>query len=294
MAAGTITVTQSYNFGKLTLQAGSLAYVAICTQGTGAEVGTWPTQIQVQAAVIAAAPLTYNGLPAQDCSVEHVTDHIYLCEVTYARAQNKELVPEAGGPIIDFDTTGGQQHINVSKSATVYVPSGGATPPDDSKIVIGDDGHKIHGLDIGFGAYRFSEEWTLPDTGAPGTPTGGVAATACNAAYRAVLKGLTYKTNAAEFRGFAIGEVLFEGATGRRVKGGQFCVTYKFAVSRNESSIAVGSITVTAKKGWQYLDVKMKDSTTATRKYQIPAEARVHTVYDAGDFSTLKIGEAAI
>lgn len=289
--AGTITVSQAYNFGPLTLQQGSLAYVVQCTPDAGS--GVYPTQVAVQAAVIAAAPLSYGGLPAQDCKVEHLTDALYLCEVQYQRQQNKEQEPETGGPVIDFDTTGGTQHITVAKATTSYVPTGGTAR--DVKNVIGDDGKKVHGVDIGYGVYRFGEEWFLLDTGYPTTnPSGQYAATACSATYRAILKGLTYKTNAAAFRGFAIGEVLFEGASGRRVKGGMFAVNYKFAVSPNAANVAVGDITVTAKKGWQYLDVRMKDSANADRIVQIPAQANVHTVYDSGDFSALAIGEAAI
>lgn len=89
----------------------------------------------------------------------------------------------------------------------------------------------------GYG-YRFSECWALP----------------CDPAYMAILRGLTLRTNAAPFRGFAAGAILFEGADGQATDQGRFIVTFKFAVS----------LTV-----------------------QAPGKA----IYYSGDFSTLQIGE---
>jgi hypothetical protein len=295
--AGTVTVTQAYNLGTLSWQGGALTYVVACTPDAG--TGVYPTQAEVVTAVQAAVPANLamigtNGylLPLDDVKLEHVTDALWLVEATFKRPQPRDKLPESNGPVIDFDTTGGTQHIVVSKAYQSYVPGGGTVR--DVKGVIGDDGKRVNGVDIGYAVYRFSEEWTLPDTSVPSTPGGGIAATACTTAYRATLKALTFRTNSAAFRGFAIGEVLFEGATGRRVKGGAFDVTYKFAVSPNATNLAVGDITVSSKGGWQYLDVRMKDSANADRVVQVPAQATVHTVYDAGDFSQLAIGTGAL
>lgn len=296
---GTITVEQAYDLGTLTQQSGSLAFVIKCTPDPA--TGVYPTQADVVAAMQGVVPsnTVLNStwgyqMPLDDLKVEHITDKLYTAEAIFKRPASKDRMPEAAGPVLDFDTSGGSQHIIVSKAATVYVAAGTAAPPANTNTVIGADGKRVHGVDIGFGVYRFSEEWTLPDTAVPAAPTGCMAATACTPAYRAIVKGLTFRTNAAPFRGFAIGEVLFEGANGRRVKGGAFSVTYKFAVSPNATGLAAGDITGIQKTGWQYLDVKMKDSATAASLYQVPAEARVHTVYEAGDFGTLAIGTGAI
>ena len=282
-----IAVTQAYDLGTITSQGGSLFYIVTCS--------TAASQTSVIAAVQTAIPSnsamlsTYGWImPLDDLKVTHLTDTLWTVEAVYKRPQPRDIQPEENnGPVIDFDTSGGSQHIVMSKATTSYVPSGKTVRT--VKGVIGDDGKKVHGVDIGFAVYRFSEEWTLPDSaGENATPT------KCNAAYRAILKGLTFKTNAAAFRGFAVGEVLFEGATGRRIKGGAFAVTYKFAVSPNATGVAVGDITVSQKPGWAYLDVRMEDSANADRVLQVPAQANVHTVYDSGDFSTLKIGTDAI
>ena len=282
-----IAVTQAYDLGTLTSQGGSLFYIVTCS--------TAATQTQVVASVQAAIPSntamlsTYGWvMPLDDLRITHLTDTLWTVEAVFKRPQPRDTQPEENnGPVIDFDTSGGSQHIVMSKATTSYAPLWKNVR--DVKGVIGDDGKKVKGVDIGFAVYRFSEEWTLPDNaGENATPT------KCNAAYRAILKGLTFKTNAAAFRGFAVGEVLFEGATGRRIKGGACSVTYKFAVSSNAVGLEVGDIIVFHKSGWAHLDVRMTDSTNEDRVLQIPAQANVHTVYDSGDFSTLKIGTNAI
>lgn len=282
-----IAVEQAYDLGTINSQGGSIFYIVTCTVAT--------TRTQVVAAVQAAIPsnsamLSTYGLvmPLDDLKVTHITDTLWEVEAVFKRPQPRDMQPESEtGPVIDFDTYGGTHHIVMSKGSWSYVPTGETVI--DIKNVIGDDGKKVHGVDIGMGAYRFSEEWTLPDSAsASSTPC------KCDAAYRAVLKGLTFRVNAAPFRGFAKWEVLFEGATGRRVKGGAFAVTYKFAVSSNAVNVAVGDITVESKPGWAYLDVRMRDEAHTKRLIQIPAQANVHIVYDSGDFSTLKIGTDAI
>lgn len=293
MAQGTTTVSQAYNFGPINTQGASLAYIVTCTEGTGADAGTWPSPLTVSNAVSAVAPSTWCSLPIVDIRVEHQTDALYLCEAVYARQQAREQIGEAtGGCVLDFDTTGGTQNVKISKGTTSYVASGGTVR--SVKGVIGDDGFQVKGVDIGYGVYRFGEEWLFPDSNPPGTPAAGIAASSCTPSYRAILKALTYTTNNATFRGFAAGEVLFEGATGRRVKGGYFSVTFKFAVSPNATNIAVGDITVSSKLGWQHIDVRMKPSPNPDWTLQVPGQANVHTVYDAADFSTLAIGTGAI
>lgn len=282
-----ITVTQAYDLGTLTSQNGVVAYIVTCSEAA--------TRTQVRTAVQAVVPRnsamlsTYGTvMPLSDLKITHLTDVLWTAEAVYKRPQARNAEPESeGGPVIDFDTSGGSQHIVMAKATTSYVPTGAQVR--DVKNVIGDDGKRVHGVDIGFGVYRFSEEWTLPDSASSNS-----VPTKCNAAYRAILKDLTFKTNAGAFRGFAAGEVLFEGATGRRISADAFSVTYKFAVSQNATNVAVGDIIVASKPGWAYLDVRMADSANADRVLQVPAQANVHKVYDSGDFATLKIGVAAI
>lgn len=301
---GTLTIKQVYNFGKVNNQTASLLYVVQCSpDGTG----NYPAPLDVHDAVLLQAPGCYGVFMQQDCEVEHIMDWLYMAEVKYARQQNREQIYEKNGPVIDFDTTGGTQHIIVSQDVAasfglLVSPGAGvttaqATPPPDPKNVIGWDGKKVRGVDIGYGVFRWSEEWILPDpSGSSIAPGPGVASVACTFGYRASLKDITFTVNDSEFRGFDAGEVLFEGATGRRIKGGGYAVTYKFAVSKNTDDFKVGDITVTHKQGWDYMDVRMRnivDNVTQVH-LQVPLYVYIHSVYDDGDFSTLGIGTGAI
>ena len=283
--AGTIRVTQAYNFGTLTWQTGSNTYVVQCTPDPA--TGVYPTQGAVVGAVQGAIPGGLVGaligttgyiLPFDDLKIEHICDALYMAEVSYKYPSNKDRIPDAAGPVLGFSTSGGTQHINQSKGTTKFAASG--TAPD-FKGAIGFDGQHVHGVDIGIGVYRFSEEWTLP-------------AAAVTPSYRRTVKALTFTVNTGTFRGFDPGEVLFEGAEGRRVKGDNYSVTFNFAVSRNATNIAVGDITVSAKTGWQYLWVFHKDAVDQGFVVRQPAAAYVETVYDSADFSGLSIGVGEI
>ena len=109
--------------------------------------------------------------------------------------------------------------------------------------------------------------------------------------YKLTLFGLTGKVNNAAFRGFAAGEVLFLGAQGSKTGTGDWSISYRFAASPNVANLTVGDITVTEKRGWDYLWVSYADSKddTAKRLVKKPVAAYVEQVYGYADFSLLGI-----
>jgi hypothetical protein len=110
-------------------------------------------------------------------------------------------------------------------------------------------------------------------------------------AYKLILFDLTGKVNDAAFKGFAIGEVLFLGASGSKTGTDNWEITYNFAASKNATDIDIGQITVTDKKGWEYLWIRYADAEDATAKRVVkrPIAAYVEKVYEEGDFSDLDI-----
>lgn len=72
-------------------------------------------------------------------------------------------------------------------------------------------------------------------------------------------------------------------------------ITYNFAISPNETNLAVGDITVTSKKGWEYADVRYapKEQTVGSDKFVTHAAkyVYVHQVKDEVDFSFLELDE---
>ena len=89
---------------------------------------------------------------------------------------------------------------------------------------------------------------------------------------------------------FQAGELLFLGASGGKTQGsGQWSITYRFAAQPNRTNIAIGDITVAAKKGWEYLWVRYQDmeDTAAKAVVKRPLAAYVEQVYQTGNFGLL-------
>lgn len=279
-----ITITQGFSFGDNSTSSYSTTWVITCT-ATG---GVFPTPHAVRTALLAAVP-TYeppapNAVFAfNDVSIQHVTDALYLAEAKYvAITKTTEKIAESGGYVLDFDATGETQHINVSLGVRSYVANqSDSNAPESTYNVIGFDGKKVNGVDILHGVYRFSEEWQLPAS----TVTG---------VYRRALGAMVGKVNNALFRGWAKGEVRFDGAKGRRVKGEKFSITFSFSCSPNATDLIVGSITVAKKEGWEYLDVWMVPNSNEKKIVQEPSQANVHQVMEYASFASLGIGTGDI
>ena len=88
-------------------------------------------------------------------------------------------------------------------------------------------------------------------------------------------------------RGFAAGEVRFDGVEGSRIDATYSSVDFIFSASPNATSIPVGGITVAAKKGWDYLWVLYEETTSEDRLVKVPVAAYVEQVYRYAAFSGL-------
>ena len=86
--------------------------------------------------------------------------------------------------------------------------------------------------------------------------------------------------------------MLFLGASGSKTGVEHWEIAFKFAASPNVTNLDVGGITVSSKKGWEYLWVRFRDADDAAAKSLVkrPAAAYVERVYESADFSTLGIG----
>lgn len=220
----------------------------------------------------ATAPATYNGLLKQELHVIRFGDYDWFGEVRYGPRKKREI----GDSSYQFDTSGGSQHITHSR-ATIATYGGAGAP--DCAGAIGWDGTTVHGVDIKVPIYSFSETHYL-------------AAATVSAAYKAALFAATGTVNSATFKGFAAGEVLFEGASGAaKTDDYMWEITYKFAASQNATGLTVGAITGIAKKGWEYMWVRYRDSEDGTVGL-IPKAIGVYIeqVYRTSDFSLIGIG----
>jgi hypothetical protein len=175
-----------------------------------------------------------------------------------------------------FDTGGGTTHITQSLATVNSYAPAGETPPD-FKGAIGVSTDSVEGTDITIPVFNFTETHYVPVALLTG-------------AYKVVLFYLTGRVNHAPFKGFARGEVLFQGASGSQRGQEDWEITFSFAASPNATGLTVGDITDIDKKGWEYLWVRYQDAEDADVLVKQPAAVYVEQVYLYGDFSLLGIG----
>ena len=178
-----------------------------------------------------------------------------------------------------FDTGGGTMHRNQSIKTVSKVPN---DAPDFNGAIEVDNEGNVNGVDVTMPVLNFTETHTM---------NGSRVTTS----YKKTVAALTGTVNSSGFRGFSAGEVLFLGASGtKRSKkpNAPWEITFRFAVSPNQSSLQVGKLKVPNKKGWDYLWVRYADKVAENRKNVIkePVAAYVEQVYPTGDFGNLGLG----
>ena len=178
-----------------------------------------------------------------------------------------------------FDTGGGTKHLNQSLKTDGKYPN---DAPDFGGAIGVDNEGNVNGVDVTMPVLNFTETHTL---------NGGRVTTS----YKKTLAALTGTVNKSGFRGFSAGEVLFLGASGTKrgkKNDSPWEITFRFAVSPNQSSLQVGKLKVSNKRGWDYLWVRYADKVAENKKNVIkePVAAYVEQVYPEGDFGNLGLG----
>ena len=231
-----------------------------------------------------AALHTVKGMSLESVEVvERVNEDTWKVKATYA--EDEGVGPDDDGGVEDetssfaFDTGGGTMHRNQSIQTRAKYPN---DAPDYGGAIEVDNEGNVNGVDVTMPVLNFTETHTM-------------AGSRVTTSYKKTVAALTGTVNASSFRGFASGEVLFLGASGtKRSKkaNAPWEITFRFAVSPNESSVKVGDLKVASKFGWDYLWVKYADKVAENRKNVVkkPVAAYVEQVYPAGDFGKLGLG----
>ena len=250
---------------------------------------------------------TYPGQPqvklrAENYSVSYQGDDCWLVTVAYEKIGADD--PTQAGPlkrVRSFDTTGGTQTITQSRGGAagerVYGPAGelvGQNIPTMYGAVNVDD-RNVNGVDIVIPQFTWTESYDVPSSYVTN-------------AYVRTVHLLTGTVNAASFRGFSKGEVLFAGMTGSQEwdaqRGdGPWSLSYKFigSPSRGNEAFgaslppeAIGDITSYNKGGHDFLWVKYASQDDQNNNIVIrkPLFVYVNKVYPDGDFSKIGIGVA--
>jgi len=243
--------------------------------------------IDVRAVVEGTIPAIFRGMVFKNYRIEHKGGGVWDVSVRYGMDDTEaDGPPEAAdppaqpgdvlGPSYSFETSGGTTHITQSLQTISKHGKPGTNPPD-FKGGIGVSADAVEGTDITVPVFRFSETYSIP------VPL-------ITHAYKLQVFDLTGKVNNAAFKGFALGEVLFLGASGSRRGLEKWEITYQFAASKNAVNLKVGDIQNINKKGWEYLWVRYGDVEDQKVLIKQPEAAYVERVYDSGNFALLGIG----
>ena len=178
-----------------------------------------------------------------------------------------------------FDTGGGTMHRNQSIKTVSKVPN---DAPDFNGAIEVDNEGNVNGVDVTMPVLNFTETHTM---------NGSRVTTS----YKKTVAALTGTVNSSGFRGFSAGEVLFLGASGTKrgkKNDSPWEITFRFAVSPNQSSLQVGKLKVPHKRGWDSPWGRSADKVADNRKNVIkePVAAYVEQVYPTGDFGNLGLG----
>jgi hypothetical protein len=193
----------------------------------------------------------------------------WVATVAYGRTPSTEETEEA------FDTTGETQHITQSM---VTWPGSPSAP--DCKGVIGAGIDSIDGCDIVVPSFRYTlTKWMSPSR--------------MTTAYKRMLFWLTGCVNGSEWKLFGLGEALYMGARARRRGWGDWEVQHEFRCRPNRTDVKVGPFQQIRVGGWQYLDVRYRDTVVGTGSAAMltktPMAVWVHQVYRVGNFSQLGV-----
>lgn len=238
------------------------------------QVSGQPTDTQLIDHAISLFPLTYLGLPRNSYEIDPAGYNRWKIRGNYSRRSSAEQQPPSDDSVSAFDTSGGTQHIKISRSTvnTFSAPTAGSAP--DNKNAINVDDQRVGGTDIVIPVFSFEE-------------TKVFAFSAVNQTYKLNLFAATGTTNNAAYKGFAAGEVLFMGASGRSRGQDEYTVTGRFAASPNLTGLTIGDITSINKNGWDYLWVMFENTSDQDKILKKPIHAYVERVYASSNFSLL-------
>jgi hypothetical protein len=225
--------------------------------------------------------LMFNDIPLESIEIdERLSLNVFKITAQYKKSSTAALSAidnDEPDPVYSFDTGGGNQHLTQSLKTVAKYP---ADAPDYNGA-IGYDGENVNGIDVTMPVMNFSE-------------THYVKPSRVTTKYKKNISDLTGSVNSGQFKGYPEGEVLFLGASGSRRgddRDNFWEISFKFAVSANRKNLKVGNLTVSEKKGWDYLWVRyaddLEDGETLVKK---PIAAYVEKVYERKDFGLLGIG----
>ena len=202
---------------------------------------------------------------------------LYAGEATWRFDASYSFEPAPGQYTVNMDSTGGTIKVTEAFNQLRYDAPGELGADYGTAINVDKDGNP-QGVDRVIPALKLIINAKL----SPGIATDPIA-------YSAVVASLTGYTNDLPYLGFAAGELLFLGGTGEII-GENPLLAYTFAASPNLSNFDVGPITVTSKKGHDYIWLSYQTVKSNNRNAEVALAAYVAEIYGPGDLTGLGIG----
>ncbi len=235
-----------------------------------------PDEFLAEIALNAATPTTLGAWVKQSVSIDQrVGFNDWLGTVEWGKFETKEV----GDSSFSFDTSGGTAHVQTSLATLSGTPAAGMPAAPDFKGAIGVTDSGVEGVDIVAPAYKFEE-------------THFFDVAFVTQAYKLTLFALTGSWNNASFKGFAIGECMFLGASGALRDWTTWEITYKFAAQPNFINFVFGPITVPLKRGWDYVWARYREVEDAAAGHlaRQAIAAYVEQVSPTGNLGLIGIG----
>lgn len=230
--------------------------------------------------VLANKPDTYKGYAFRTLSQKQVSDTVYMWTLNYGSAGQQITV---GIPTLSFNVGGGSTHITNSIANTRYRDTSLLADDMDFKGAIGVEinesgSARVRGVEIFAPVLEYSYAIQFENA--------DITDSYIDAVFN------TVGMNDAEFYGRPAGSVLFKGCRGTRKGSEKWELTFDFAYSPNGIDVPVGGITVSSKRGWDYLDVLYVSNGDRVNglRLMLPGQATVHQVYPLTNFANLGIG----
>jgi hypothetical protein len=230
----------------------------------------------VYANALALIPLAVvvsgNVLHRQNVELTEAGFKLYIARANYGRTN-----PAVGSVRFSFTTTGGTFHIQASRQ-TVGIYSTTTSPENFGQLINvrrNQDQWDVQGADIVIPALKM--------TYVVRQPAGFV-----DENFARLMASITGTVNAAAWRGFQPGEVLFLGAEGSQGTDAETEVTYHFAAEKNLSGLVIGAISGIQKDGHDLLWLTWEDEVTPEGLPALkPRTVYVERVYERVNFAAL-------
>lgn len=233
----------------------------------------------------AASPTVWENLFRQQIDMEEEGPGAWRATIQYGTLGPRDP-DDPNSTTWSFEITGQKTHITHSLAHIETYNDTGATgptfdPDHNGAIGVQDSGNgkQVQGCDVFVPMFSWEE-------------THYVNYDVITPSYVQTLESLVATMNASTFRIWSARELLLLGVSGAKRAQQPVGLTFRFASSRTTANRTIGDITVTEKKGWDYLWVEYEKADDGSGNLTTqPKAVHVERVYDEGDFSALGLAD---